>query len=307
VKKENDNSTAILKGFLFFTASFIFGYCLTVLFHEFGHALIHNIFGLSNFTVFYHPFGISAVVSQDNISLLPTVQVFLTYLMGPLFDIICSTLIALPMWRARKQKYLPFMMWNGLSFLGQGIGIMMDALDYDSSWGRQTDGGMIISLTGISPNLLLGIAIFSILIGCVLLSLILPFVGISKEDPLVKIILIFVPGMAFYFSLTTIHASLFDISRLGEKQGQLIFATLLTFILSLLYKPLYPLYQKIYSLSPKPVINRNLLLTSSIMGGVMLVMWLISETSFALIACSLTGIITISSIIFWKFGMESSG
>jgi len=183
----------------------------------------------------------------------------------------------------KKQKFLPFMMWNALSFLGQGIGIMMDALDYDSPWGRQTDGGMIISLTGISPTLLLGIGVFSLIIGCFFLSFILPFVGISKEDPLVKILLIFVPGMVVYFSLTTIHAALFDISRLGEKRGQLISATMLTFLLSLLYKPLYPLYQKFYQLPTKPVLNRNLLLALSLAGGVMLVMLIISETSFLLI------------------------
>ena len=304
MKDEKNSIEPILKSFLFFSASFIFGYCLTVFFHEFGHALFNRIFGCTNFTLFLHPFGKSAVESHDTYSILPIYQQALIFIMGPMFDILCSTLIAFPMWRTYKQKYLPFMMWNGLSFLGQGIGIMMDVIDRDSPWGMQTDGGRILNLTGISPTLLFSLGTISLIIGCILLSLILPLVGISKKDSLIKISLIFIPGMVSYFTLTTIYASFFDESRLGERKGQLISASLLTIVLTLLYKPLHSLYHKIYPADTQLVQKRNLVLALSLMTGVMLVMWAISASSYLFILSILVGVIALAIIVLWKFGME---
>ena len=302
MKDEQNSKVTILKSFLFFSASFIFGYCLTVFFHEFGHALTNQIFGCTNFTLYLHPFGKSAVESHDNYSFLPIYQQALIFIMGPMFDILCSTLIALPMWRTYKQKYLPFMMWNGLSFLGQGIGIMMDVIDRDSPWGMQTDGGRILNLTGISPTILFALATISLIIGCILLSLILPLVGISRKDSIIKISLIFIPGMVSYFTLTTIYASFFDESRLGERTGQLMSTSLLTIVLTLLYKPLQPLYHKIYPADTQIVQKRNIILTLNLMAGIMLVMWLISTSSFLLISCILVSSMALAIITLWKFG-----
>ncbi|WP_371806053.1 hypothetical protein [Candidatus Lokiarchaeum ossiferum] len=304
MNKDTHTQNALLKSFLFFSISFIFGYCLTIIFHEYGHALLNQMFGKTEFTLFYSPFGKSAVETRDDYSSLSITQQTLIYAMGPLFDIICSTLIAFPMWRTYKQKYLPFLMWNGLSFMGQGIGILMDVIDRDSPWGAQTDGGMILSLTGISPVFLFSISLLSVIIGCVLLSLILPLVGVSKTDSILKISLIFLPGMVFYFSLTTIYASIFDENRLGERKGQLISATLLTIFLTVIYKPLYRIYYKLYPVETQLVKKQNFIAAFSLMSGIMLFMWLISESSFALISASIFCITLLAIIVVWKLGAE---
>jgi hypothetical protein len=301
---ENKSDSQVFKSFLFFSLAFIFGYCLTVIFHELGHALFNEIFGLSNYTVFYHPFGKSAVESHDIQSTLPAIQRILIYAMGPLFDIICSSIIAFPMWRSQKSKYLPFMMWNALSFLGQGIGIMMDAIDYDSPWGKQTDGGMIISLSNMSPTLLLSLGILSLIIGCLLLILLLPHVGVSGEDSIFKIMGVLIPGMVSYFALTTLYASLFDVSRLGERQGQLFSGLILTLILSILYKPLSGLLQKIYPINSQAVHNKNLGITMGLAMGIMLYMLVISQTSILLVSSTLFLTMVIAIVLVSKLGYD---
>ena len=121
-----ENLKSGFNSFLLFSTSFIFGFCMTVLFHEFGHVLMNKIYGVP-FIIYYHPFGRSAVVSSLSDAGLSDLQILSVYITGPLFDIFCSTLIASFFWTVRKQKYIPILMWNSLSLFGQGIGLMLDS------------------------------------------------------------------------------------------------------------------------------------------------------------------------------------
>jgi len=84
-----------LKSILLLLGAYRFSYCLGITFHETGHALAYTIFGLSDIRIYIHPFALSYASGSP---LTPEMMPF-TRSMGPLFNLLCSSIVTLALWR----------------------------------------------------------------------------------------------------------------------------------------------------------------------------------------------------------------
>ena len=116
------SSSSLLKSILLVFGAYTFSYCLGLLFHETGHALAYTIVGVTDIEIHVHPFALSYCSS----GLRPTEVLPFTGSMGPLFNILCATIVSLSLWRIRNPKLLPLLMWAGTAYIAKGVAMFMD-------------------------------------------------------------------------------------------------------------------------------------------------------------------------------------
>ncbi len=225
-----------LKSILLVLGAYTFSYCLGLTFHETGHAIALSIVGASDIQIFVHPFALSHCSSAPiNPELLP-----FTGSMGPIFNILCSTLVSIALWRKRNPKLLPLIMCAGTAFMAEGVAIFMSIMQLPIL----TDWGQVIIIGGV-PAIIIGIiGIIFLIIGSTFLLLLLPLENISTHDSILRIISISV-GFSLYFVTSVIYVSIFDPGVFVNRLIALIAATGFTMLLMSIYKPVFPYLDRI--------------------------------------------------------------
>lgn len=225
-----------LKSFLLVFGAYTFSYCLGLTFHEIGHALSYTILGLSNFRIYVHPFTLSHV----SISYIPLTVMPFTGSMGPLFNLLCSSIVTLSVWRKRNPKLLPLLMCAATAFMAEGVAIIIDII----SLPLLTDWGKVMIIGGVSPIIMGIISALFITIGSIIFLLLLPLENVFPNDSYWKRLLISL-GYGLYFTISVIYVSFFDPSVLFNRIIALISATGFTVLLMSLYKPAFPYLDRI--------------------------------------------------------------
>jgi len=220
-----------LKSILLLLGAYTFSYCLGLTFHEAGHALAYTILGLSDIRIYVHPFALSHCDRGP----VPTEMLPFTGAMGPLFNIICSTIITLAVWRKRNPKLLPLLMCAGTAFTAEGVAIIIDIAGLP----LLTDWGKVMIIGGVSPIIMGIICVFFLVIGTTIILLLLPLINISSRDSYLRRILISI-GFILYFIFSVIYVSIFDINVLDNRLIALFSAIGFNFLLMALYKPIFP-------------------------------------------------------------------
>lgn len=225
-----------LKSILLVLGAYIFSYCLGLTFHEMGHALAYTILGISDIRIYVHPFALSHCDRGP----VPTEMLPFTGAMGPLFNIICSTIITIAVWRKRNPKLLPLIMCAGTAFTAEGVAIIIDIAGLP----LLTDWGKVMIIGGVSPIIMGIICVLFLVIGTIILLLLLPLVNISSRDSYLRRILISI-GFILYFIFSVIYVSIFDLNVLDNRLIALLSVIGFNFLLMALYKPVFPFLDRI--------------------------------------------------------------
>lgn len=233
-----------LKSILLLFGAYTFSYCLGLLFHETGHALAYLIVGVSDIEIHVHPFALS----YCSHGFRPTEVLPFTGSMGPLFHILCATIVTLSLWRIRNPKLLPLLIWAGTAYIAEGVAILLDIMDLPIL----TDWGKVIIIGGVSPILMGIIGITFIIIGSIFMLLILPLANISVRDSYLKRFLI-TTSISLYFLLSVIYSSIFDTNVLENRLIAFSSTILFNLLLTSLYKPIFPFLDKLSHTDTTPV------------------------------------------------------
>ena len=229
------------KPMLFFFGAYIFSNCFYYFIHEIGHAIMFLILGYSDVEIHISPF--SGYVTVPFFSFYPDLNVFLVFLGGPLFDLLCATIIIILFWRIRNPYLLPLLMYSSTAFLSEGI-VILNCFFNSSETMYDFDWLMFLGLSPIIVAIICGVVLF---IGLVITYLIWPIVEISPSDSILRKLFIN-SGFIIYLILTIIFRPFFV--PIGAKtQFYLIFIYLSSisfFILSIaIYKPVFPFIDRL--------------------------------------------------------------
>ncbi|MHA2035122.1 MAG: hypothetical protein ACW98X_01735 [Promethearchaeota archaeon] len=227
---KNYNLT-ILGSILLLLGSYTFSYILGLIFHESGHALAYTIVGIPNIRIHVHPFALSYCSSGFR---PPEVLPF-TGSMGPILNLVCSSIISLSLWRKRNPKLLPLLMCAGTAYISEGIGIIIDLVDLP----LLTDWGKVMIIGGVSPIIIGIIGVVFLIIGSIFMLLLMPLQNISHRDVFWKRLLI-TTSISVYFLLSVIYTSIFDASTLEWRLYAFFSALGFSILLTAIYKPIFP-------------------------------------------------------------------
>ncbi|MFX1321724.1 MAG: hypothetical protein ACFFAQ_08770 [Promethearchaeota archaeon] len=226
-----------LKSMLLMLGAYTFSYCLGLTIHETGHALAYLIVGgISDIEIHVNPFTESHV----SCSYVPIKFFPFTGAMGPLFNLFCSSIITLVLWRKRNPKLLPLLMLAGTNFIVEGVGILIDIGDLPmlSDWGK------VMEIGGVSPIIMGIIAAVFIIIGSTIMLLLMPLVNVSLRDSYWKRVFIS-SGSILYFIFVVFYVSIFAPNLLEDKSIPLFSAIGFNILLMALYKPAFPVLDRI--------------------------------------------------------------
>ena len=261
--------TSTLKAFLTFLGSFFFSACLTVVIHEVGHALAFLILDYPDIDILVTPFyGITS--SSQSLDLSNAAFVLVA---GPFFDLFCATIIILSIWRKRSTKLLPILMYGGTAYLIEGV-VMFNTF-FTSSVLTDWDG---IIYLGFPPFLVAVLSGIVLLIGIFIFYLIWPLVNISSEDTYIKKLII---GLGYipYFIISFIYSIILNLLLLPElillSFLNLIILVSITILMVLLYKPLFPLIDRISHTEVRDSSWSNVWLSTGSAGAIFLLLTLL--------------------------------
>ena len=226
-----------LKSMLLMLGAYTFSYCLGLTIHETGHALAYLIVGgISDIEIHVNPFTESHV----SCSYVPIKFFPFTGAMGPLFNLLCSSILILVLWRKRNPKLLPLLMCAGTNFIVEGVGIFIDIADLPmlSDWGK------VMVIGGVSPIIMSIIGAIFIIIGSVVMLLLMPLINVSSHDSYSRRVLI-LSGSILYFTFSVFYVSRFVPNLLENKLIPLFSAIGFTVLLMALYKPVFPVLDRI--------------------------------------------------------------
>jgi len=223
-----------LKPSLLFLGAYFFSVCLTILIHEFGHALALATLNYPDISILATPFY-GATTSSSSIALSDAAYILIA---GPFFNLLCATVITLGFWRKRRVYLLPLLIYGGTAYLMEGI-VLFNTFFTNTIL---TDWDGLIYL-GLSPFVVAIIAILVLSIGTLLMYLIWPLANISIEDSFLRKLAIN-SGYVFYFTMSIAFSILSNLLILPELILLIILnaviTTLLLIIRMILYKPLFP-------------------------------------------------------------------
>ncbi|MFX1301298.1 MAG: hypothetical protein ACFFDE_10235 [Promethearchaeota archaeon] len=150
---------------------------------------------------------------------------------GPLFNLILSVIFLLLLWRERKPTPLPLMLWGPVAMVQEGVTFSLGLLtpSGDAQW---------VAAMGIPKVVLLGAGILILMAGIVLVTLLLPIVGIKQRDSFSRKASIVIVGMCSLMLIRSVYAIQTSPEAANENLFPLFFSILLAFFVVLLHEPL---------------------------------------------------------------------
>jgi hypothetical protein len=233
-----------LRPALLILGSFTFSWCLAVAVHETGHAIACALAGAPNIRMHVHPFALSYVYYDG---VLPLGTWAFTAYMGPLFDLLCATAVALLLWRKRNPYLLPLLMWSATAYMMEAVGILIglgEGLPHD--WA-------IVVHAGVSPIVVIAIAVVCLVIGSAIMLRLLPLANMSPEGAFPRKIGIALTGFLPFFLLSTLYAALFSREVLMARAIALASGVVLIVGLAAIYRPTYRFLDRFVHTGEAPV------------------------------------------------------
>ncbi|MHA2170424.1 MAG: hypothetical protein ACXAB7_11075 [Candidatus Kariarchaeaceae archaeon] len=265
----------ILKYSLLLATSLIFAACLMNTFHELGHALVCLFLMIHDLSIHIHVFGLSYVTINDEVS--SNEQLLLSF-MGAFFDIFCASLVFYLLWKKHNPKHFLLLMWAPFSYIVEGRIIIEQAIDYQTTNLPNGDIGKILHYSRISPLIPLVIGIFLLFFGFILFCLLLRLLQVPPTATFYKKGAIIVPGVVFFSTLNLFYVNFLehdlpvDIGMPLNFKDVIISLTLtliLSLVLIVIYRPLYPFFDKLMVTTPPPTnqinIEKSLILAISVL------------------------------------------
>lgn len=237
------HSSREIKSILLLAGSFTFAFLAGEMTHEFGHYLAHLFYHTPNVQVHLDPFGNSRITGVTS---MPLDAAGVTSAAGPLFNLLVGLAFFLLLWRFRQPQLLPLLLWVPTAMIQEGVTFSLGLLTPggDAQW---------IVASGIPEFLILSTGILLLLVGCVVMTLLLPVAGIEKSGPYGKNLRIVSIGMCSLMLLRSIHSFILFPRGILENLIPLVFSLLLAVIVVALYQPVAAIRREITSLEPAPL------------------------------------------------------
>ncbi len=219
-------------------SAFTFAYCFGVFIHEIGHILGYQYYGIATKKLVLDPFGHSYMLPlKEN----PAGDL-LQFSGGSLLNIISACLVASLFCKNHNMFAFPLLMWAGVAFIQESIAIVLDLVNGSTfDWTLVVAAGMPIYLVIIFSLLCMGA-------GCTIFLRLLAIVGINPDDSYTKILTICILGISPFFIISLIYVLFFMVTDqdnwILSKSISLGASIILSVVLALLFKPLYPMLEK---------------------------------------------------------------
>jgi len=251
-----------LKSILLVFGAYTFSYCLGLIFHETGHALAYTIVGVTDIEIHVHPFALSYCSHGYR----PTEVLPFTGSMGPLFNVVCATIVSLSLWRIRNPKLLPLLMWAGTAYIAEGVAMFIDIAGLPIL----TDWGKVIIIGGVSPVIIGIMGSVFIIIGSVFMLLLLPLENVSHRDLFWKKYLI-TTSISFYFLLSVIYTSIFALFVLDNRLIAFFSTIVFNLLLTAIYKPIFPFLDRLSHTETTPISRSAIIITLGSALGIIII------------------------------------
>jgi hypothetical protein len=224
----NTRSNHPIKSILLLAGAFTFAFLLGEMVHEFGHYLSHLAYGNQNIRVHLDPFGGSRIVGVTS---LPGEVMGITSAAGPLFNLSLGITCTLLVWRKRAAVLLPLLLWGPVSMVQEGVTFSLGLLTPggDAQW---------IAALGVPQIIILVFGILLLVAGIGTITTLLPLVGVEKDDPQRRKLLIVLAGMCSLMLIRFLYSSLTSPGATMENFIPLVFSILLAAIVVWIHKPL---------------------------------------------------------------------
>ena len=199
LKIQTSEETSIAELGLFFLGSYVIALLLTTAVHELGHALALSTIPI-NFRLILNPFSLSMTMPLSSI---PTEYFAFAVSAGPIVELLFGTLVIALIWRWRSQKLVPLLMAAPVSYLKNAGYFLVGVAIPDG------DTALLIAL-GVPSLVIQFLGILMLVFGVVLLVLLFPLLGLSRDDSFRKIVIVLFLGLVLHGFGMIIFALLFS-------------------------------------------------------------------------------------------------
>ncbi len=237
-------SFSTLKSILLLAGSFTFAFLLGEAVHEYGHYLANLNYGLQGVQIHLDPFGSSQIVG------VPTpqnpVMGGVTGAAGPLFNLALGMGCFLLLWRFRRPRLLPLLMWGPVAMVQEGVTFSLGLLTPggDAQW---------VAGMGIPAMIILILGILLLLAGVIMIAGLITLPGIRSEDSFGRKYFILLLGMGSLMLIRFIHSLAAAPQSINENMIPLVFTLLLSALVASLHAPMAGIMDQAFLKEPAPI------------------------------------------------------
>ncbi len=212
------------KTVVYLIGSFVFAFLLGEIVHEYGHYLMHVLFGHEGVSVYIDPFGGSKNMNVHIVG-MPYSEIAWTTIMGPMTNVILATIVFFVF---IKLDFLPIKIWMPVALVQEGVTF---------SLGNLTQGGdaeWIATTTGI-PSIAIWVFGFVLLgLGIWRLSMQMSrYEDINKQPYIMRVVILFFTLGALMI-IRAVYAFINSPDLIQENSVPLAFSVIVAFIVALL-------------------------------------------------------------------------
>ncbi len=218
----------IIKSILLLAGSFTFAFLWGEFVHDSGHYLSHLAYGNTQVQVHFDPFGGTHIIGANG---LPDRALAVTSAAGPLPHLALALVTFALLWRVRRPMLMPLLLWGPVALIQEGVTFSLGLLTPggDARW---------IATLGIPPFILLINGITFLMTGLGLVSVLLPMVGLKRDDTFRYKLLVLFAGMCSLMLIRSIHSVLIATTGILENLIPLIFSLLLAICAAAIHTPI---------------------------------------------------------------------
>lgn len=184
---QTSRNTSVFEVGLFLLGSYVIALLLSTAVHELGHGLALASIPI-NFRLVLNPFSSSMTVPLSSI---PTDNFAFVLSAGTILELIVGTIVIALFWRWRRPEIVPILMVAPLSYL-KSAGYFLVGIAIPDG-----DTALLITM-GIPALVIQTLGVLMLVFGVLLLILMFPLLGISRDDSFRKIVMILFLGMALH-------------------------------------------------------------------------------------------------------------
>jgi hypothetical protein len=214
-------SQRIVKLPLFLFGSFTFGWTLGTVFHELGHAISMWITGGTVSRITINPFSWSYTYYGTS----PRFPAFTTW-SGVVLGSVLGLLLLFIVTRKHSPYFFPFVLASVAPILNGGGYYLVDILV-----SHRGDASSLLQ-SGTPKFVLLGAAVFWLILGLYLVIRLINLSGVKPEDPFINRMVIFGFGILPYFQLSALYSMIYTPEDTLQEIVSIVLVVILVLVLA---------------------------------------------------------------------------
>ena len=232
-----------IKSILLLAGEFTFAFLLGEFVHDSGHYLCHRAYGNTQVRVHFDPFGGTRIIGANG---LPDRVLAVTSAAGPFANLILGLTSFILLWRKRRPQLFPLLLWGPVALIQEGVTFSLGLLTPggDARW---------IATMGIPLPIILINGITFLITGLCLVAALLDLVGMRRDDPFGRKLIIIFTGMYSLMLVRSIHSFWVAPSQILENLIPLVFSLILAVCAAIIHRPISKIMDTINLRETHPV------------------------------------------------------